>query len=81
MNRTDDGFDQEPPIVEDFDPADYAPLGASSGNVQYLGFGAAGLLFIAIGYFAYRQITKGGGSRRQERAVKQQTRNRKQKKN
>ena len=55
MNRTDDGFDQEPPMVEGFDAADYTPAG-SDGSTQMLSLGAVGALFAAIGFVVYKKM-------------------------
>ena len=49
MNRTDDGYEVEPPIVKDFDPAMYSTneLGVSS-TVQQVSLAAGGAFFLGL---------------------------------
>jgi hypothetical protein len=79
MNRTDDGFDQEPPMVEGYDPADYVTTdaGVSSESVTYLAFGAAALLFAAMCFFLYKKMFTKPVTRREAKTIKQQGRNKK----
>jgi hypothetical protein len=67
MNRTDDGFDQEPPMVEGYDPADYTPPGSSSDSVGILALGAAGILFAGVAFFVYKKMFTKQVSKRDER--------------
>ena len=75
MNRTDDGFDQEPPMVEGFDAADYTPAG-SDDTTQFLSLAAVTGLFVAIGFVVYKKMfTPQQSVAQQRKADRKQGRN------
>ena len=49
-NRTDDGFEQEPPVVEDFDPSSYGTTNELGINntVQTVSLAAGGAVFLGL---------------------------------
>lgn len=54
MNRTDDGFDQEPPIVEGIDPASFAQEQIIDSRLSYAGLVMGVVGFGLIGFLAYK---------------------------